>query len=1095
MAFYSQWCCNTRSKHTNQYETALGISTLYDDADMTCKRATMSSSSLETRIAIVGGRMEGLALAVALSKLKPEDHLEVNIYESASKLIEVGTGISFWPRGWEIMRNMGLEASLLSKLFPAGHKPLPEELRLLFSVRKGNQRKGTPILDKSGGTIPFHLADVQGVLLDHSSPSIQCHLSHRLVNFDETEDGVVLKFTNGTTATCDLLVGADGIHSRVRRSLLSELKLTSDQEADRRALPLWTGVYVYRYMIDANALRREYPDHPALQKMMIYCGKNKMMTAYPIRGGKFINVAPMGPGGSVGAASMAARCVKCASVLGAAARMAPVSCQAMRHKSVTVRQNEETPVVLVGSRSQALCDRLHFLGRRLGRDPLKVPRTAQPLPGEALGCPRHVSELESCVPATDPDGGILPRNHYIAQLENIRKREPLREACKEAGISVPKTANLEILRKELIKYPEPNSQTPSTTVPSTEGNRTVNASDFLELVPRSIQDDEPELVAQYGVQGANADELLGMDDDDDDEENGEENGEDVELEEVEEGGSVDEALLGGPRPGESYSQFKTRVRLEETQYAEKQRRPGGIKTQKAMVKAWKEFRDLALQRGDIKDEIIDEHHLLLYIRFCAERPKRDRRGFDIEETRIGASHIKKLYFGALRIRKEQDAKDPSLLSRRPATSIHVWDSLRSRMYEAIRRSRNGLVPGEDAPDIVANTFLASITEEQIIEVAKGFLKHRELRSAIMGFLAWNFQNATRNRGDDFRALLLAELQPTVFTHPNGKTAIWAVLGCQGEEKAGASRGMRTTVNPVYSVMIAHRNPALCPLGALAFYNHFLHDIVNITEELGIDWSINKSWRKVRLLHGKKSLCTPYHEQSLYRLYKRAFAEGGLADSSIIVHLPRHMLGYREELIGVNPEQTSRMGWVRGSTYFDKYAPALPKEAVLGAHGYKSDEPYDPAWRHIVVPPQFLTLMCPQAEGIHASVVGKRNLHGAANYWSMIIELRPYLFQCGAAVYQICPESALFRLPAFKTPDVLNWMKSQFPNDLARLKAREGSELDLALIENELLRQALSDLKAIAVKQDDKLDQLYDVVVRRTGVLSPTKGFSLEAHQS
>ncbi|KAF9568279.1 FAD/NAD(P)-binding domain-containing protein [Agrocybe pediades] len=253
----------------------------------------MSSSSLKTRIAIVGGGMGGLALAVALSKLKAEDHLQVNIYESASKLIEVGAGISFWPRGWEIMRNMGLEASLLSKLFPAGHKPLPEELRLLFSVRKGNQPQGTPILDKSGGTIPFHRADVQAVLLDHISPSIQCHLSHRLVNFEEKEDGVVLKFTNGATATCDLLIGADGIHSSVRRSLLSELKPTSDEEAARRALPLWTGVYVYRYMIDADALRREYPDHPALQKMMIYCGKNKMMTAYPIREGKFINAAPM----------------------------------------------------------------------------------------------------------------------------------------------------------------------------------------------------------------------------------------------------------------------------------------------------------------------------------------------------------------------------------------------------------------------------------------------------------------------------------------------------------------------------------------------------------------------------------------------------------------------------------------------------------------------------------------------------------------------------------------------------------------------------------------------------------------------------------
>ncbi|KAF4618173.1 hypothetical protein D9613_011656 [Agrocybe pediades] len=258
----------------------------------------MSSPTLKTRIAIVGGGMGGLALAVALSKLEAEDHLDINVYESASKLTEVGAGINFWPRGWEIMRNMGLEESLLSKLSSAEIKPCVEELRLPLSLKKGNQQKGTPILNFNssgmyGGTFPFHRADVQAVLLDHLSPSIPCHLSHRLAKFDETGEGVVLTFTNGSTATCDLLIGADGIHSFVRKSLLAESLGISDEEAGKRARPLWTGVYAYRHIIDADALRRDYPDHPALKKMMIYCGKNKMLTAYPIRQGKLINLAPM----------------------------------------------------------------------------------------------------------------------------------------------------------------------------------------------------------------------------------------------------------------------------------------------------------------------------------------------------------------------------------------------------------------------------------------------------------------------------------------------------------------------------------------------------------------------------------------------------------------------------------------------------------------------------------------------------------------------------------------------------------------------------------------------------------------------------------
>jgi hypothetical protein len=51
------------------------------------------------------------------------------------------------------------------------------------------------------------------------------------------------------------------------------------------------------------------------------------------------------------------------------------------------------------------------------------------------------------------------------------------------------------------------------------------------------------------------------------------------------------------------------------------------------------------------------------------------------------SQLKKLFFGALRIRKEQEAKDPGLVHKRPATSIIVWDAIKNRMDEALERVR------------------------------------------------------------------------------------------------------------------------------------------------------------------------------------------------------------------------------------------------------------------------------------------------------------------------------------------------------------------------------------------------------------------------
>ncbi|KAJ7722698.1 hypothetical protein B0H16DRAFT_1737605 [Mycena metata] len=196
----------------------------------------------------------------------------------------------------------------------------------------------------------------------------------------------------------------------------------------------------------------------------------------------------------------------------------------------------------------------------------------------------------------------------------------------------------------------------------------------------------------------------------------------------------------------------------------------------------------------IPNNIVDEHSLLLYIKFCAERPKQDRKGNDIPGTFVGASQLKKLFFGALRIRKEQDANLLTLARTRPATSVIFYDSIKTRMDEAL-------------------TLVTSL---------------------VWGHLAWTAQHASGNRGDDFRALKLAELQPTVLKHPDKLTDIWAVLGMQSEQKAG-KRAMRTVAfyvslararclplqghNPVYSTFIANAKPEMCPLGGFALYFH------------------------------------------------------------------------------------------------------------------------------------------------------------------------------------------------------------------------------------------------------------------------------------
>lgn len=116
---------------------------------------------------------------------------------------------------------------------------------------------------------------------------------------------------------------------------------------------------------------------------------------------------------------------------------------------------------------------------------------------------------------------------------------------------------------------------------------------------------------------------------------------------------------------------------------------------------------------EIRDDIVDEHSLILFINWCGTREQLNRKFEYIPGTRIGAvsphsqpvfssslippvssqSQIKKGFYGALRIRKQQDAENPSLAAKRPASTVYVWDLVKTRMREAIVRHRQYVKSG------------------------------------------------------------------------------------------------------------------------------------------------------------------------------------------------------------------------------------------------------------------------------------------------------------------------------------------------------------------------------------------------------------------
>ena len=98
------------------------------------------------------------------------------------------------------------------------------------------------------------------------------HFSKRLASYTEPaslSEPIVLKFRDGTEATCDVLVGSDGIRSAVRRTMFNELadeaeKRGETEEAARlrdMVEPVYSGQIAYRGLVPTSALSDEIVEY------------------------------------------------------------------------------------------------------------------------------------------------------------------------------------------------------------------------------------------------------------------------------------------------------------------------------------------------------------------------------------------------------------------------------------------------------------------------------------------------------------------------------------------------------------------------------------------------------------------------------------------------------------------------------------------------------------------------------------------------------------------------------------------------------------------------------------------------------------------
>jgi salicylate hydroxylase len=221
------------------------------------------------KILIVGAGLGGLSAASCLIKAG----FDVEIYEQAQALGEVGAGIQISANAMHVMRHLGLGDAIAE----LGVKPGGYVFRLhdtgevvqQFSLSEEHERQhGAPY-------VQMHRADLHELLagkVRELAPDV-IRLNRRATGFSEDADGVTLALADGGSARGDILVGADGLKSVVARQIVGEIPAT------------YTGDAAWRITVPVERLPENFLD----PVMNVFMGPGGHAVCYYLRGGKLLN--------------------------------------------------------------------------------------------------------------------------------------------------------------------------------------------------------------------------------------------------------------------------------------------------------------------------------------------------------------------------------------------------------------------------------------------------------------------------------------------------------------------------------------------------------------------------------------------------------------------------------------------------------------------------------------------------------------------------------------------------------------------------------------------------------------------------------------
>ncbi|AKP50939.1 FAD-dependent monooxygenase [Cyclobacterium amurskyense] len=181
---------------------------------------------MKQKVAVIGGGIAGLTFARCLST----NQYEVHIFEQKQEFGEVGAAISVFPNALSVMDEIGLLDPIL--------KTSGKFENVYLKTKKGNiLSKSSPKSDYP--VVCIHRADLHRILL--TGINAQLHKGKSVKQLANLDNGQVeVTFENGECSNFDAVIGADGIHSVVRKHII--------KDGD----PIYRGYNVWRGVVETN---------------------------------------------------------------------------------------------------------------------------------------------------------------------------------------------------------------------------------------------------------------------------------------------------------------------------------------------------------------------------------------------------------------------------------------------------------------------------------------------------------------------------------------------------------------------------------------------------------------------------------------------------------------------------------------------------------------------------------------------------------------------------------------------------------------------------------------------------------------------------